>query len=453
MSASSATAIGNVLGDLRRRLLLDVALVSHFEDGRRVIDIIDTDEDVPFRPGDSDPVVDTYCQHIVDGDLPEIIRDTSDNPLAVSLRATTELDIGAHVGVPVLLDDGSVYGTLCAYSHQPRPYLMAQSVTLMGLVADTVARAVAADQAAQRAWQATSERVRGLLQDGGLSMAFQPLVALDSGRTVGVEALARFPAVLGGTTATWFAEAASVGAGTQLELACVRLVRDQLPDLPRHLDVHVNLSPQALWDPAAVAVLEQLPLGRIVLEITEHEAVENYPGLMGILAPLRAAGMRLAIDDAGAGFASMRHVLLLHPEVLKLDISLVRGLDTDASKRSMCQALTGFAHATGATVVAEGVEVAAEADALRALGVDLGQGYFFARPGPLEALSLTQGSASAGPGPGDHAARVQALVASLRATASPATIAAALNAEGLLASTGRRWHATSVQRELLCGRP
>lgn len=404
---------------------------------------------MPFAPGDWDPVEETYCQPIVEGRLPEVIPDTSQNPLAMTIAATSELNIGAHLGVPVVLEDGTVYGMLCAYSHDPRPDMTEQAGTVMGLVADTVARAIAADQAAARAREASSERVSNLLAQGRLDMAYQPVVNLATGRTVGVEALARFPSSLGGTTADWFAEAAAVGAGTELELACVRLVRDQLPDLPADLDVHVNLSPQALLNPAASSLLLQLPLRRIVLEVTEHESVGDYPILQAVLAPLRLAGLRLAIDDAGAGFASMRHALLLEPDLLKLDISLVRGIDTDAAKRSLCQALTGFAHATGAMILAEGVETPSEADAVRALGVDLAQGYLFARPGPLHTLHLSPVDRASGPTCPDQAAQIRAVVTSLRGHASLATIAAALNAQGLLTPTGRRWHPTSVSRQLV----
>lgn len=449
MSELTATSVQHVLGDLRRRLRMDVALVSHFEGGRRVIDILDSDETVAFGPGASDPLEQTYCQPIVDGRLPEIIPDTSQNALALSIPATSELGIGAHLGVPVVLDDGTVYGTLCAYSHDPRPDLTEQAGTVMGLVADTVARSLGADQLAERLRAAAAERVSNLLAQNWLEMAYQPVVELATGRTVAVEALARFPSSLGGTTSEWFEDATRSGAGTGLELACVAVVRDQLAQLPDDLDVHVNLSPAALLDPAAGARLRELPLHRVVLELTEHQIVGDYPLLRAVLAPLRDAGLRLAIDDAGAGFASMRHALLLEPDLLKLDISLVRDIDTDAAKRSLCQALSGFAHATGAKIVAEGVETQAEADTVGALGVDLAQGYLFAPAGPPHLLRPTPLGLTPDPARPDPAVQIRAVVDSLRDQASPASIAAALNAQGLLAPSGRRWHHTSVSRHLL----
>ena len=149
--------------------------------------------------------------------------------------------------------------------------------------------------------------------------------------------------------------------------------------------------------------------------MTDHQIVGDYPILQAVLAPLHSAGLRLAIDDAGSGFASMRHALLLEPDLLKLDMSLVRGIDTDAAKRSLCQAVTGFA----------------------------------ARPGPAHALYPAPVDQVSVPARPDQAVQIRAVVNSLRRHASPATSAAALNAQGLLARSGRRWHPTSVSRQLL----
>ncbi len=123
--------------------------------------------------------------------------------------------------------------------------------------------------------------------------------------------------------------------------------------------------------------------GRLVLEITEHEAVEDYPSLVDALAPLRANGARVAIDDAGAGFASLRHTLRIAPDIVKLDMSLTRGIDADRGKRALAAALVSFAMEMDFALVAEGIETADELEALRQLGVGFGQGYFLAVPGPL----------------------------------------------------------------------
>lgn len=456
MSQASAGAVLDILEDVRRRLGMDVALVSHFEDDQRVVDVVGSQGPAALAAGDRHPVEESYCGRVVDGTLPETVPDTSAEPVARALLATTELDIRAHVGVPIVLDDGAVYGAVCTYSHRPRPDLDERAATVLGLVADTIARALAHEVEASRAHASALDRIDTLLSGDLLEMAYQPVVDLASRKVVAVEALARFPSGMGGTPSDWFSEAVTVGAGRALELACLAQVRAQLHLLPADLGIHLNLSAAVLLHRGTPAALADLPLDRFVLELTEHQVVEDYQALNDALDPLRAAGVRLAIDDAGAGFASFRHALLLKPDFLKLDISLVRGIDGDPAQRSLCQALTGFAHATGARVVAEGVETEEEAGALHKLGADLAQGYLFAAPGALAALLERDGVGAAPPqgtaagSPDDEAAEIAAVVTALTAAgASPRTIAAALNQQGLLAPSGRRWHPTSVTRLLL----
>lgn len=145
----------------------------------------------------------------------------------------------------------------------------------------------------------------------------------------------------------------------------------------------LNVSPSTIVLPDFTAGLADQPLDRLVLEITEHTQVSDYGVLSEVLAPLRAAGLRIAVDDVGAGFASMRHVLVLAPELIKLDLSLVRGISHDVRRQSLAAALLTFAADLGASVVAEGVETAGELDCLRELGVHFGQGFHLGRPEPL----------------------------------------------------------------------
>jgi EAL domain-containing protein (putative c-di-GMP-specific phosphodiesterase class I) len=131
-----------------------------------------------------------------------------------------------------------------------------------------------------------------------------------------------------------------------------------------------------------------------VLEITEHEAVEDYDDLVDALAPLRSLGAKVAIDDAGAGFASLRHTLRIAPDIVKLDMSLTRDIDGDRAKRALAAALVSFASEMGFALVAEGIETAAELTTVRELGVGYGQGFFLAEPGPLAAATPRSGGPS-----------------------------------------------------------
>jgi EAL domain-containing protein (putative c-di-GMP-specific phosphodiesterase class I) len=136
-----------------------------------------------------------------------------------------------------------------------------------------------------------------------------------------------------------------------------------------------------------------------VLELTEHASVGNYGRLADALDPLRVRGVRVAVDDAGAGFASFRHILNLNPDIIKLDMALTRGIQADPVRRALASALVTFARELHAVIVAEGIETEAELKALRSLGVGYGQGFFLARPGSLPlgritAFSLTDGPSS-----------------------------------------------------------
>jgi EAL domain-containing protein (putative c-di-GMP-specific phosphodiesterase class I) len=162
-----------------------------------------------------------------------------------------------------------------------------------------------------------------------------------------------------------------------LEAALLRTAK-----LPPHLYVALNLSPETCIDPRLPELLEQsgLAVHRIVLELTERLAVDEYAPLLASLEPLRRRGLRIAVDDAGSGYASMRHILQLRPDIIKLDRSLIAGIDSDQGQRALGAAMVGFATQIGARIVAEGIETQAELAAVMELGMTSGQGYFLGRP-------------------------------------------------------------------------
>jgi EAL domain-containing protein (putative c-di-GMP-specific phosphodiesterase class I) len=230
--------------------------------------------------------------------------------------------------------------------------------------------------------EARRDEIRRFVRGEGLSMVFQPIVDLEEGSTIGLEALARFRSIPLRPPDEWFAEAVALELGTHLELATIGQALEVLRDLPRGAYLSVNCSHRAAASDELAALLEPVA-DRVVVEITEHEPVSDYDDLFGALARLRAMGVRIAIDDAGAGFASLRHTLQLSPDIIKVDISLTRDIDHDRGRRAMASALISFADEMGMTIVAEGIETEAELKTLRSLGVRYGQGYFLAEPGPL----------------------------------------------------------------------
>ena len=231
-----------------------------------------------------------------------------------------------------------------------------------------------------------STRIGGLLARADLRIVFQPIIATDSGRLIGAEALSRFepfhPADLPDPPDLVFADAATVGLGVELELLAVRCALAAAQALPDDLYVSLNVSPAALLTPELTDCLldAALPMDRIVLEITEHVSVPDYDLLARRAHELRGLGARIAVDDAGAGFASFRHILRLGPEYIKLDRTLIEDISEDPARRALAAAVVLFAFEMGSEVVAEGVETLAELRTAQTLGIDAVQGFLLGRP-------------------------------------------------------------------------
>jgi EAL domain-containing protein (putative c-di-GMP-specific phosphodiesterase class I) len=198
---------------------------------------------------------------------------------------------------------------------------------------------------------------------------------------VGFEALARFQSLPPRPPDAWFAEAAALELGTHLELATISRALPVLPALPADTYLSLNCSHRTVRSPELAALLAP-EATRLVVEITEHEPVDDYEDLARALQPLRDVGVRIAIDDAGAGYASLRHTLALDPDIVKVDISLTRAIDTDRGRRALASALISFADEMHMTIVAEGIETEGELRTLTDLGVRYGQGFHLARPAP-----------------------------------------------------------------------
>jgi EAL domain-containing protein (putative c-di-GMP-specific phosphodiesterase class I) len=220
--------------------------------------------------------------------------------------------------------------------------------------------------------------VRTLIDAGLVKVALQPVVHLPDGKVVGYEALSRF----GGRVPTdrWFRGASRAGLGGELERLTVRNALALLPDLQDDAFLAVNVSPAALEDDQVIALLHDSDLQRVVVEVTEHEAVADYVQMRMVLQRLRRAGARIAVDDTGAGFASLRHVLMLQPDVVKLDTSLSRAVHYDERQQKLVTALLTFAREVGSLVLAEGIETEEQLEALRELGMPLGQGWHLGVP-------------------------------------------------------------------------
>ena len=223
---------------------------------------------------------------------------------------------------------------------------------------------------------------RAVNDPAALQVFLQPIYDLDSYQAVAVEALARFRGPPRRGPDRWFAEAAEVGLELELELAACAKALTELAGLTPGVDMTVNGSPATVTSPDFLALVADADPERTIVEITEHAPISDYDNFAASLIELRQLGVRVAVDDAGAGFASLRHILRLAPQFIKLDRSLIDGISADRSQQALAASLITFAERTGAMIIAEGIEQEAEMDALRELGVSYGQGYLLARPAP-----------------------------------------------------------------------
>lgn len=236
---------------------------------------------------------------------------------------------------------------------------------------------------AEESWQVRRDRIEKVVTFGGPRMVFQPLVDLRNGQVIAYEALARFDEEPIRGPDRWFAEADGVGLGRDLEVKAVRAALSHLPRLAPDQLLCVNMSPATVLSDWSADFDSRVPWDRVVVELTEHIVIEDYGAIERALQSFRDKGVGLSVDDTGAGFASLRHILDLAPDFVKLDISLCRGIDRDPARRALVSALVAFTRETKSVLVAEGVETEEQRHTLNELGVQYGQGYLLGRPAPL----------------------------------------------------------------------
>lgn len=230
--------------------------------------------------------------------------------------------------------------------------------------------------------EAVGRRVRDVLRDRSIVPFYQPVIDLNSMAMVGQEALARFPTPHPQGPAGWFSDAFASGMGAELEWLAVTNALPVLEAADRDTFLALNMSPATIELIPDRNIFEPSICPQIVIELTEHVPIEDYSAIHRALSALRGHGARLAADDLGSGYAGFRHLVALQPDVIKLDISLIRGIHRSRPQRALASALVAFARDIDAEVIAEGVEEAAELEVLRDLGIRWAQGYYLGMPAP-----------------------------------------------------------------------
>jgi EAL domain-containing protein (putative c-di-GMP-specific phosphodiesterase class I) len=378
----SSESIERILSLARAALDMDLAVMSAF-DGDFVVQALDGEHEwFDLDIGSRIPVDQTYCGRMTTGELPHLVNDAALDARTADLPLTREAGIGAYIGVPIRLWDGTLYGTLCCLSRAAEPSLNGRDVRFLRVLAEIVADQLDRDQLESEKRRLEWSRIRSILDRDQVDVEFQPVFDLLDCTIVSLEALARFWTEPMRSPSVWFAEANEVGLGAELELAAIRSALQRIDEFPAGVALALNVSPSTALDPRFCDLLLDVA-ERIVIEITEHAQVDDYDALASALAPLRERGAQLAIDDVGAGFANLRHILRLAPDIVKLDLSLTQEIARDPARKALATSLVGFAAGVGAAIVAEGISSDEDLKLLRALGVDYGQGFYLARPSAL----------------------------------------------------------------------
>lgn len=369
--------IGELLRKARESLGLSLAFLSRLDEDTQYLEVVETS--IPFiKDGAKQERSTSFCQLILEKRLPSVIADVRDYPEALALPSARVPRIRKYVSVPVVLSDGSLYGTFCGAGLRADRELQERDRALMEVLASAAALIIEPGVMEERRRAEIEGRLIPLMNGAGPVVVFQPIVDLDSGRRVGAEALSRFPADWGLPPDVCFEQAHSVGLGDRLEVQALGGAVAALDSVSGY--VAMNISPSVVMREEGRRWLEGLPLDRILLELSEHIPVDDYNALNACLQPLRDRGMRLAIDDVGSGFSSLRHIVLTRPDVIKLDRSIVAGACANPVLSTLVASMVQFATSLGAATVAEGIETPEDAEHLAGLGVTYGQGWHFGRP-------------------------------------------------------------------------
>ena len=380
-SESVEKTLQHLIATIRSHLQMDVAFISEFTSTHRIFRYVDCDSKIPIlKVGGGDPLEDSCCKKIIDQHLPQIIHNAIEHPEASKIDAVLKVPVGAHISVPITLESGVVYGTFCCFSHNPDWTLNDRDLSMMRVFADIAAKQIQEQISKSNEHSEIYKRIELVLNNNDLSTVYQPIYNLTTKKVVGFESLSRFKTLPDRTPDKWFIESGKVGLGVALEIKAAQKALEALKVLPDDLYISVNVSPETILSGHINSVFENIPLERVVLEVTEHAYVKHYDELSQSINHLRDQNMWLAVDDAGAGFASFRHILSLSPEVIKLDTSISRNINFDSARRALTSAFVGFSHETNCKIVAEGVETELELETLMDLGVNYAQGYLLGTP-------------------------------------------------------------------------
>lgn len=375
--------VQKLLNSLRLHLNMEVAFLSEFVNGKRRFKVISQANHSNIQVGDEDSLEDSYCFHIVQNHLPQLIKSTSQHKITRELEVTETLNIGSYIGVPVVLSDGKTYGTLCAFKGVSDSRLNQKDLAYVKVLADVSATIIEIQRNHASQDSQLKSELKKIIDGNDFTVKLHPIIDLNTGHINGYEALSRIKSHNNEWPPHKFFESAVYVGLSELATEKVLLAaKNALSVIPENTNIFINITPDLLAKESFVTSIlnSDFPLNQLVLEITEHSLIDDYHAVSQLLAPLRDKGMRIAVDDAGAGYSSLRHVIALSPDIVKLDMTLTQNIYRNQTKQALIKALKSFAKDRNFELVAEGIESPQELSALQNIGINYGQGYLFDKP-------------------------------------------------------------------------
>ena len=305
MGDGGGDIIANSLSFVRSHLGMEIAYLSEFVGDDLVFRAVDAPGfEEMIDVGDTLPLSEVYCQHILAGRLPELMPDTDHVPFAQGIAMTQNLPVRSHVSIPIRRTNGEVYGMFCCLSRKPRPSLNSRDLEVMRAFASLSADQVNNRLTSELAIQLKRDAIQAVLNTKAFEIALQPIFRLQDQGIAGYEALCRFAPKPYRPPNLWFDDAADVGLQVDLELFVIESALGILAELPEPCYLAVNTSPATLASGRISPLVEAVGGKRVLVEITEHAAIEDLDVLLMEIDRLRELGARIAVDDAGFYFSS-----------------------------------------------------------------------------------------------------------------------------------------------------
>lgn len=373
------------VASFRKLLDFEISYISRFDNGQQVIEAIDCSDsgaDIPIKKGSAINIEKTYCKRVADKKLPKFVRDAKEEPLVADIPALAELSVGTLISVPITMRDGKLYGSICGFSRTIRNDISERDIRFVELLAEFASRILEHSITKSSKLRKRHDFIMKIINDRSFHNVYQSIVDFSTGKNIGLEALTRFEDVSFESPDWIFREAESFGLKAELEIAVLDEPIKRTHQMSGDCYVSINVSPTTVATKAFKDLVATAATDHLVIELNEADTVDSYFALNNHLDKIRALGVSLAIDDVGSGYANFRHILELSPEILKLDISLIRDINISRKKQALAAAIIAYADEFGSKIIAEGVETDAELQVLQKLGINLIQGYLFSKPAP-----------------------------------------------------------------------